>query len=199
MQFFLQLPVMSLPQEALIRGVGMLQLFCCTQEDTQCETYEAFSGTQLVRWLREPTVTAQPPSGGTPFPLRSIQQWSEIEDYPAPTEQVELGLAYNYDFETKKVSTSLDELGISLRDLDSYLNVAEAISEAAAGDKLGGWPMWVQNVEYPSCPLCKGTMQMIFQLDFEDNVPHMFGDAGCAHITQCPEHPDVLAFAWACC
>jgi hypothetical protein len=26
----------------------------------------------------------------------------------------------------------------------------------------------------------------------------MFGDMGIGHITQCPEHLDVVAFGWAC-
>ena len=38
----------------------------------------------------------------------------------------------------------------------------------------------------------------IFQLDSEDHVPFMFGDVGTGHITQCPEHLEVVAFGWAC-
>ena len=36
------------------------------------------------------------------------------------------------------------------------------------------------------------------QLDSEDNVPHMFGDAGIGHILQCPDHPEQLSWGWAC-
>ena len=42
------------------------------------------------------------------------------------------------------------------------------------------------------------TIAVALQLDSNDNVPHMFGDVGCGHIMQCPDHPDVLTFAWAC-
>jgi hypothetical protein len=41
-------------------------------------------------------------------------------------------------------------------------------------------------------------MRLVFQVDSEDNVPHMFGDAGIGHLTQCPDHKDVLGFGWAC-
>jgi hypothetical protein len=41
-------------------------------------------------------------------------------------------------------------------------------------------------------------MHLLFQIDSEDNLPYMFGDAGCGHITQCPKHPHRLAFGWAC-
>lgn len=39
---------------------------------------------------------------------------------------------------------------------------------------------------------------MLFQIDSEDNIPYMFGDTGCGHITYCEKHPRVLAFGWAC-
>ena len=52
-----------------------------------------------------------------------------------------------------------------------------------SGEKLGGWPMWVQSVEYPSCPECGAEMTLLFQIDSERNLPYMFGDVGCGHIT----------------
>jgi hypothetical protein len=39
---------------------------------------------------------------------------------------------------------------------------------------------------------------LVFQVVLEDNVPSMFGDVGCGHVTQCPEHMEVVAFGWAC-
>jgi uncharacterized protein YwqG len=65
-------------------------------------------------------------------------------------------------------------------------------------DKLLGWPYWVQSLEYPECPDCGKEMSLVFQIDSEDNLPYMFGDCGCGHITQCKDHPERLAFAWAC-
>ena len=97
-----------------------------------------------------------------------------------------------------RVSVSCEELGVTLRDLPIDTDVAESIGIPEAGDKLGGWPHWVQSVEYPSCPTCGREMEIVLQVDSEDNIPHMFGDAGCGHITQCPDHPQVLAFGWAC-
>jgi uncharacterized protein YwqG len=79
--------------------------------------------------------------------------------------------------------------------------LGDALSDAGiprAGDKLGGWPDWIQGVEYPACPRCGNAMKTIFQLDSQDHIDHMFGDAGVGHVTQCPTHPDVLAFGWAC-
>lgn len=62
---------------------------------------------------------------------------------------------------------------------------------AALGDELGGWPHWVQGIEYPGCPQCGCRMELVFQLDSMDNVTHRFGDEGIGHITQCPDHPEV--------
>jgi uncharacterized protein YwqG len=41
-------------------------------------------------------------------------------------------------------------------------------------------------------------MRMVFQLDSEKSLPFMFGDAGIGHVTQCPDHLEVVAFGWAC-
>jgi hypothetical protein len=40
-------------------------------------------------------------------------------------------------------------------------------------------------------------MQLVFQ-HTGDALPFMFGDMGIGHITQCPEHKDVVAFGCAC-
>jgi uncharacterized protein YwqG len=78
------------------------------------------------------------------------------------------------------------------------MSIPEAISIAKNGDKLGGWPYWIQGAEYPDCPECGARMEVVFQLDSNNNLPFMFGDVGCGHITQCPRHKDVVTFAWAC-
>jgi uncharacterized protein YwqG len=98
------------------------------------------------------------------------------------------------------LAASLSAFGLDLEAQDDDgRELAETISAAAAGDKLGGWPHWIQGVEYPSCPRCAARMALVFQLDSNDNLDFMFGDAGVAHVTQCPQHPDVVALAWACC
>jgi uncharacterized protein YwqG len=54
----------------------------------------------------------------------------------------------------------------------------EKIGVAAAGDKLGGWPNWMQGVDYPQCTKCNKSLVYLFQIDSEDNLPDMFGDSG---------------------
>lgn len=199
MQLFVQLPLASLPAGTPIRGEGILQLFYCSQDDGTCETWAPFSGAHVVRLLTGPAVVAPPPADLEAFPVRSVERWQELVDYPHPEEHGRLGITYAYDFPKKRVDVSCKELGLALRDLGFEPDVAQQIGDAEMGDKLGGWPAWVQSIEYPKCPTCGREMELVFQVDSEDNVPHMFGDAGCGHITQCPDHPQVLAFGWACC
>lgn len=195
MQFFLQFPLSSLPP-GTAHGEGILQLFYCSTDDGACETWWPFSGTHLVRLLTAPSAVVAHPLNLRPMRPRAVTGWTELVDYPHPEEHPSLGLTYDYDFQRKRVSVSAPSFGIEVRDLG--FDAAETIGDAVQGDKLGGWPAWVQSVEYPACTVCGREMALVFQLDSENNVDHMFGDAGCGHITQCREHPEVLAFGWAC-
>ncbi len=200
LQPFLQLDLGDLPAElGQPFGIGLLQLFYCTRDE--CEGYggwEPFAD-DLSR------VRVVHPSGPMPaaspqrvsFPTKRIVGWDRFLDLPKPEEHRELGLKYTYDHKAGTVRLECEELGLVFDSIrDAYL--AENVANARLGDKLGGWPAWVQNVEYPSCPRCERRMVFVFQVDSEHNVPFMFGDAGCGHITQCPEHKEVVAFAWAC-
>ena len=199
MRFFLQLDLASLPEQfdAPLRE-GILQLFYCSSDDGMCDTWEAFSGTHELRLVQKSEAECACPETVSSFAKSVISDWQIIEDAPSPVEHENLGIKYDYDFTKNVVSVAAPEYGIELSDLNINLNVAEAISESNAGDKLGGWPAWVQGPEYPQCPKCQQSMDLLFQLDSNDNLDYMFGDVGCAHITQCRDHPRVLAFAWAC-
>jgi hypothetical protein len=132
------------------------------------------------------------------FPAKRIVGWTRFLDLPKPSEHDELGLRYSYNFEAGSVKLECPELGPVFDTIKHHM-LAENIANSELSDKLAGWPAWIQNVEYPNCPRCGRRMVLVFQVDSEDNVPFMFGDAGCGHVTQCPEHKEVVAFAWACC
>jgi uncharacterized protein YwqG len=175
MNFFLQLSLESLPTETRGNyGEGLLQMFYCTK----CDSWEPFSPSHLLRIIHPEnvgdTLVILPNNA---FSAKRIIAWEAFNEYPTYAEW--------------------DELAVPVQVPDM---VAEAVEDILAKekDKLGGWPYWVQGVEYPSCPKCNKQMQLVFQIDSNDNLVFMFGDAGCGHITQCPEHKDVLAFGWAC-
>lgn len=68
------------------------------------------------------------------FRSQEIIGWTVEDDYPNEEELQEMG----HNEET----TELDDGG------------------SLPGDKLLGWPQWVQGVEYPLCPECNHSMHM---------------------------------------
>jgi uncharacterized protein YwqG len=183
MQLFLQLNLQELPQPLQTEfGSGLLQMFYCTSTEplceVDCEAFFPFAKSTLLRIVPLDSAAQGIAIPDIPdfFPPKSIIGWEEVTDYPNCTEGYELGL----------------ELSDSEWEALSEQNLPHP------GDKLAGWPTWVQGVEYPDCPVCQQSMRLVFQLDSEDHLPYMFGDVGCGHITQCETHKDQLAFGWAC-
>jgi uncharacterized protein YwqG len=199
MRLLLQLDMSILPAkcDSPLRK-GLLQLFYCSRDDGSCETWQPFSGAQAIIVSPDTGVETSAPDGGAPFEKAFITDWEEFEDTPHPEEHEPLGIHYDYDFRAGLVDVTCSNPATRLTRLSTELDVAELISNARTGDKLGGWPHWIQSAEYPSCPDCKSPMQLLMQIDSEDNLPYMFGDTGCAHLTQCRKHPQTFAFGWAC-
>jgi uncharacterized protein YwqG len=203
MQLFVQLDLGELPEELGHRfGTGLLQLFYCTRDECQdYDGWEPFADhISRVRVIQPggPDLKASAPRQDGGYPPKRIVGWEKFLDLPGGSEHDELGLEYTYDFEADTVRLECSELGLVFEGVqDEYL--AEKVANSELGDKLAGWPAWIQNVEYPNCPRCGRRMVHVFQVDSEDNIPYMFGDTGCGHITQCLEHKDVVAFGWACC
>ena len=175
-QLFLQLNGDTVP--TIVPFSGLLQFFYCTNTRLECEVEsEAWAPHAKSTLLRivfpeaeHRHVSALPPSAS--FPPQAIISWEEILDYPHYEDAVALGI-----------------------DVPDYLvdHIVEAY-HPEEGDKLLGWPSWVQGVEYPTCTQCQRQMRTLFQIASEDNVPYMFGDVGTGHISICPNHPEELAF-----
>lgn len=185
LHLFLQLNSADLPVAAgKPFGDGLLQFFYCT---VGCDNddYAPFSPAHLARILPLSPDLRHTPRPDVPkdptFPAAAIIGWEPpVNDLP------------NYE--------ELHDLDINLsREQEDALYDTDDDRRPMAGDKLLGWPDWVQGVEYPNCPRCNTRMQFLFQIDSEKNIPHMFGDCGVGHLFICPTHRDVLAFGWACC
>lgn len=188
MYFFAQLDVASLPAAAGVKGSGLLQLFMCANPDTKADvcldSWQHGAASALVRLVDSAGAgaNAQWPEVEATWPPRRIVGWTEHEDYPG-YEDFELA-----GFESED---ELIELWEAAADDDRP-------SLNREGDKVGGWPYWVQSPEYGRCSECGKQMQLVLQLDSEINVPYMFGDSGAGHVCQCPDHPHVLTWGWAC-
>lgn len=182
---FLQLNPQDLPADCDLdlEKDKLIQLFYCTSEqphcEVQCEAYFPFSKSVLARSLPLPDRVAESPYPeiARQFEEKLITDWVRYDDYPDWHEMQSGGA------------------NLSENEIETLENSEAGIPKAA--DKLGGWPYWVQGVEYPSCPECGLQMQMIFQLDSQHHLPYMFGDAGIGHLHQCRLHKSILAFGWA--
>jgi len=204
LELFVQLDLADLPPEVNGRfGSGLLQLFYCSWSGGECDGdcgWEPFANQcSLVRIANPQGPSAVAQASGR-FPPKSIVSWERSTDRPDPMEHERLGIVVDYHFQAvpyKPTEMACPELGLAFVGMEYVDRLCEVV-HSQPGDKLGGWPRWVQGIEYPSCPRCGQTMSFVFQMDSEDHVPFMFGDCGIGHITQCPTHRDVVAFGWAC-
>ena len=207
LQLFVQLELDALPAAY---GTGVLQLYYCVGQvgpepdgHPACwaeDAWEPFSDrSSLVRVVPRQGLQAMVTSVARmkEFPPAAIVGWVPMVDLPDPADHEAAGLIVDDDPDTGITTVRCPDLGIEFQGRIDDLEVYE-VCAAADGDKLGGWPLWVQDDERPSCPRCSATMRVVFQIDSENHVPYMFGDSGVGHITQCPEHHDVVAFGWAC-
>lgn len=182
---FLQLNPQHLPEgtDLDLEKDKLIQLFYCTSQqphcEVECEAYFPFSKSVLARSLPMPSSipAISPPATDRQFEEKLITEWVRYDDYPDWHEMQSGGAE------------------LSENEVETLENSESGIPKAA--DKLGGWPYWIQSVEYPTCPECGLQMQMIFQLDSEHHLPYMFGDSGIGHLHQCRLHKSILAFGWA--
>lgn len=197
LQLFLQLNLSRLPKDAPNFGEGLLQFFFCTNEEACCyaDWYgNPYGECQSLRIVMpdggvSPTVT---PEFDNWFPAKRIVRWNRSDDFPSTAEREMLGLGYGSDEVLR-----CPDLGVEQdATIDDYFDWS--YDHAFRGNKLSGWPMWVQNVEYVDCPTCGLRMDvLVFQIAYDDNIPFMLGDGGIGQIIQCPKHKDALAFVWA--
>lgn len=180
LQLFLQLDMSNLPEQP---QEGLLQFFFCTNRKLHCaEIFDSFLPYSQAHSTR--LITPEGPSAYiTPqidelFPERRIINWEARIDYPHYVELDQLGI--NASWRVYEQMEKMDK------------------GKCLTGDKLFGWPHWVQGPEYPQDRETGTSMNMVFQLDSEINLPYMFGDLGIGHLTQSPDRPEELAFGWAC-
>jgi hypothetical protein len=168
-----------------VTGLGLLQLFYCTHDCTfdsdpfgrsTLARVVAASGLGLGSVRRRPVVK-QPT-----YPSQVITGWREAIDYPGWG-----GPSPPHWDETE---------------WDLFYEVISKLPETEGphrGDKLAGWPDWVQGIVDIHCPTCNTLMVPILQIGSEDHIPYMWGDCGIGHVHICPKHPEKCAFQWDCC
>ena len=218
---FLQLDLDALPPKAGDFGGGLLQFFyCIVCDDTggpaDADPWASFSRSHLFRQLsrREPLLVADPNDVKT-LVARQIAGWTHVEDYPGHGDCERLGLRKQqvHPGVSWTERTIWADGGLTYEPFSAEDDPAEVLrnamkrqgpfddeifGEVEVGDKLGGWPSWVQPPEWIECPLCGRRMRLLMQIGSEHNVDWMFGDMGTGFLMQCSKHPDVLSFSWQC-
>ena len=199
LRLVLQLDLATLPEgTGASMGDGLLQVFSCGNDCAGSDDFSAFSSARPVRIVRVAaggavsTITA-----AGELSAKAITGWKRFDDEPSPPEQESLGLDFVYDFTVNQVHVVCPSLGLDSPPFPLEAIAGEDVSTAAEGDKLLGWPHWVQGVEYPDCSRCAKPMRYLFQFASNDNVPLSWGDSGTAYVSQCVDHLDVLTLAWA--
>ncbi|MCO5169636.1 MAG: DUF1963 domain-containing protein [Planctomycetes bacterium] len=194
MPLAVQLARAELPAEAAIAfppGAEHLQLFYCTS-DACGVTDPASPGARnrLLRILDRGEPAPAPPgfSGVTRLAPQDVVGWERRLETPG-TEDADLP----------------DDLREARWRLADRVANGEATPEEVplagplAGQKLLGWPMWTQAPGWEACPRCGERMTFVFQVDANQGPLEMlFAADGTGHVSQCPAHPDVVVFTWAC-
>ncbi|GIQ81167.1 protein of unknown function DUF1963, partial [Kipferlia bialata] len=184
MALVVQLNLSQLPedvQESLRLGdEGLIQLYMCKIEDTDCETWEAFSTAELVRFVPPEDME----NARTREDILSLYESEDKVYREAPI----VGVVKRAQDFPKGDEMSF---GVDHND-DMYNALHEFVWEngATSGIHVGGWFNWCQGVEYPDCPECGETMTgTVLNIEsIEDQIGLMWGDCGTAQICQCPNH-----------
>lgn len=180
MALLLQLNGQELPHSS---DSQIIQLFYCINEEKECEieleSFFPFSKGVVARRIEklEAAFTVDYPPEVT-LTEHEITKWIAKDDYPHYEEYDQLGLDIS-----SEAMEYLEERNLCV---------------PLEGDKLYGWPYWVQSEEYPVDSETEEKFSPLFQLDSQDRLHHLFGDAGIGHLTQSNRPPHEMTFAWAC-
>ena len=228
MRFFFQLNLEQVPNSLKGEfGEGLLQFFYCVDCDDS-QPFSQSHLVRIIQPLDKPAQYELPyfQDNWTDDPMlrdskgqfiaKIIVNWKETTDYPNWMEVESTGVTLSdEDVHFLMSASNIEES--ELADL-SYLDDAERAYDLlcqrsaiihqimeegnfllSEKDRLAGYPHWVQDPEYPNCPICDRSMdRLIFQFASDDNITYLWGDCGTGYFLQCPEHKEQVTFLWQC-
>lgn len=169
LSFAVQLDLAALPDAHPLAGCdGIVQVFFCPDCPGEALARRLPADAALVHGVALH-------DGAEVFPTRQFTRWYKKKtDYPYR----EPGDA---DFDAALAKLDVDEENsLFLFNLQ--------------GDKLGGWPNWVQDNAWPEASN-GARMELLLQIDSYDALAHMFGDNGVAFVFASPGCEE-LSFFW---
>jgi hypothetical protein len=191
MHLFIQINLRELPPDVGGRfGEGMIQFFYCKRRDCveDCGGKlppDEMSAVRLVDLDARGRPGFRPEGPEDLVPAELVVDWKKQIDYHPDRGE-------------------LEDLGIEFTDEERDLFDGWGLNET--GDKLAGWPAWIQGPESIVCRSCGQHMRHAFQFEPHVHLNYSFGqeffdrpvDSGCGWLFQCPEHKGQLAFTWQC-
>lgn len=192
MPLVFQLRLADLPADARIaappRSTHLQFFYCCSTGCSVDAAWEGFAKNRLLRFIESGEPASSLPDFEQSFPPRDIESWERHLESPH-WEDIQLDEALRDA--RFHLGERLDEPDVS--------DDERALAGPRGGQKLLGWPRWEQGPEWQSCPRCGEKLTFVFQVDANSGPLEMlFAADGFGHVSQCAQHPDVLAFAWAC-
>ncbi|MGC4120698.1 MAG: DUF1963 domain-containing protein [Myxococcales bacterium] len=176
--FVVQLAAAQLPGELGPLGEGLLQLFLCLGECQSLGGWEPFAPSTLARLIPARLGQVGEAAAGGCYPARGVERWEPRADYP------------RYEDLSKLVG------------METAFEALETMRErgyvSQPGEKLGGWPHWIQEALRPRCRRCSQAMAPLLQIDSHCTLPVQFGDSGIGWLFRCGGCGE-LTFSWQCC
>jgi predicted DNA-binding WGR domain protein/uncharacterized protein YwqG len=215
LQLLLQLNLEQVPAALIGKfGDGLIQVFYCINEDCYGQfingvfiygvgipASQAFSERHFLRLVPKSALegaVAQDDLPQSAFPEKRIFGWIERTDYPHYEEWKSFGIEWEELDHGPEFQFQIECAEFDLLIATEEEEFEDSIGLPWDGDKISGYPNWIQQKEYPNCTVCGAEMQFVFQIASDDNLPIWFGRAGTARITQCTTHKEILALTWAC-
>jgi hypothetical protein len=181
MHFLVQLAGDDLPPALRpARPGALVQLFLCDRRCQKADLGTPFAPSTVARELHsERGGVARAPRPEVVFPAHRVLRWLPRPDHPSYADLCErLGLA-----DALELVDALRARGL----------------RPAGGEKLGGWPDWVEDAEYPRCPACRGPsrprMEPWLQIDSNRSLPVQLGEHGVGWLIRCGGC-GLLSFEW---
>ena len=173
-----EIDLAALPATAGLTGEGVVQVFYCTNTDSNCEV-------ETEAWM---------PGKGRSKLVRLVSGQGSAKAAPEGLEVVGFRNALDApskdDLESASGMKAAKALKAAKIDEDEWPG-------AVPGDKIGGYPAWVQDTEFPRCPACDGAMtELVLQMVSDGAAKVQFGDMGTAYVLRCPSHPSELDLIW---
>lgn len=228
MRFFFQLNLEQVPNSLKSEfGEGLLQFFYCVDCD-DWQPFSQSHLVRIIQPSGEPAEYELPyfidnwtddpmlkDSKGQ-FTARIIVNWEGTTDYPDWIDAESTGVTLS-DEDVRVLLSTSNRKESELQDFSHLIDTARKYALRSQRseivhqimeeenflppekDKLAGYPHWVQDPEYPNCPICDRSMdRLIFQFASDDNITYIWGDSGTGYFLQCPEHKEQVAFLWQC-